>query len=311
MNRRLRNENGQTMVFMAVSIAALLGMSAFVLDVGSWFRADRETQSIADAAALAGAQALPEDAGAARALAREYANDKNSGSVTDADITISTTVMGNDTIQVRAKDQADSFFAKILGFGTIDVGSAAKARSGLPSEAKYVAPIAVDEEYEGLQCVLNPPCSGDQLDLVKLFGNGQGPSGNFTLLDLRYGGNGAPGNSELADWMVNGMPDAMPLGIYEGAPGAKFNSGPFQDALASMYGEEVLLPVYRKPITQQGSGAQYNIVGWVGFVPTGASGGGSSGKVFGNFTRFIAQGLQATGGGGSEDFGVRVVQLVE
>ena len=42
--------------------------SAMVLDVGSWFRAQRATQSAADAAALAAAQGLPGDTGLASAL---------------------------------------------------------------------------------------------------------------------------------------------------------------------------------------------------------------------------------------------------
>ena len=51
---RLRNERGQAAVLSVVFIAALLGAIALVLDVGSWFRAQRATQSAADAAALAG-----------------------------------------------------------------------------------------------------------------------------------------------------------------------------------------------------------------------------------------------------------------
>ena len=39
----------------------LLGMAAVGIDVGSWYQAQRHDQSVADAAALAGAQALPDD----------------------------------------------------------------------------------------------------------------------------------------------------------------------------------------------------------------------------------------------------------
>ena len=61
MTRRLRtrSERGQMLAIMAVSIVALCACGAFVMDVGSWFRAHRATQSVADAAALAGAQKLP------------------------------------------------------------------------------------------------------------------------------------------------------------------------------------------------------------------------------------------------------------
>ena len=39
---RRRSERGQTLVFFVVILVALVGMTAFVLDVGSWFRADRQ-----------------------------------------------------------------------------------------------------------------------------------------------------------------------------------------------------------------------------------------------------------------------------
>ena len=73
-----RNERGQAMVLTVVFLVVLLGMAAMVLDVGSWYRADRDTQSTADAAALAGAQALPEDPATAVTLAQQYAA-KNGG----------------------------------------------------------------------------------------------------------------------------------------------------------------------------------------------------------------------------------------
>ena len=69
---RLRSEAGQAAVLSVVFMAALLGAVALVLDVGSWFRAQRATQSAADAAALAGAQELPESTGLASALATQY-----------------------------------------------------------------------------------------------------------------------------------------------------------------------------------------------------------------------------------------------
>ncbi len=60
---RLRNDRGQAAVLTVIFLVALLGAVAMVLDVGSWFRAQRATQSAADAAALAAAQALPESTG--------------------------------------------------------------------------------------------------------------------------------------------------------------------------------------------------------------------------------------------------------
>ena len=74
--KRISNDRGQAAVITVMFLATLLGAVAMVLDVGSWFREQRDTQSDADAAALASAQALPNDRGKASALASQYL-DKN------------------------------------------------------------------------------------------------------------------------------------------------------------------------------------------------------------------------------------------
>ena len=94
---RLRSEAGQAAVLSVVFMAALLGAVALVLDVGSWFRAQRATQSAADAAALAGAQELPESTGLASAIATQYLTANGGG---DGAITFSTRRLANDTINV-------------------------------------------------------------------------------------------------------------------------------------------------------------------------------------------------------------------
>ena len=47
------------MVLTALFMVVMVGMTAFVVDVGSWFRAQRATQSTVDAAALAGRSGAP------------------------------------------------------------------------------------------------------------------------------------------------------------------------------------------------------------------------------------------------------------
>ena len=74
--KRISNDRGQAAVLTVMFLAALLGAVAMVLDVGSWFREQRDTQSDADAAALASAQALPERPRPGEVLATQYL-DKN------------------------------------------------------------------------------------------------------------------------------------------------------------------------------------------------------------------------------------------
>ena len=301
----MRREHGQAAALTVLFMTVLLASAAAVIDVGSWFREDRATQRVADAAALAGAQALPENQGTARSLAVEFGG-KNGGGVAAGNVSFSTTVLAGDTINVSVQKPADSFFAKIVGINTVQVGSTATARAGVPSKARWAAPIAVDEKHPFLGCSPMESCFGPnnetELDLKKT-----GP-GAFRLLNLD-GSKGGTGSQNLADWILRGYEGYMPLDWYGSDPGAKFNSSNVKDALDARIGDEMLFPVYRKT---KGGGAnfEYEIVGWVGFVMLGYDANGSNGKLDGYFTKVIWEGLLSTTSS-SADFGVRSVALID
>jgi hypothetical protein len=292
-------------------MVGLLGFAGLSVDLGSWYHQQRAEQATADAAALAGAQVLPDDPPSAAALAMQYANANGAG-LSASDIVISSDRSPNDTISVRVGKAAPGVFTKLFGVNSVTVHASAAARSDGVSSAEYVAPVAVSSKHPMLGCTPSPCIGATQLDMVDLKAKG-GPNaaGNFSLLDLQIGTGGSVGDSTLAGWLTNGYDANMPLGVYTGVPGAKFNGSQFQMALAGRVGQEVLFPVYEPPIVLSGSNAEFNIIGWVGFQITGSSGGGNSGTIYGSFTRFIAQGLQATNPNSQSDFGVRAVQLVQ
>jgi Flp pilus assembly protein TadG len=316
---RTRNDHGQATVLTVLFLVVLLGMAALVLDIGSWYRADRATQSTADAAALAGAQALPGDSATANTLAQQYA--QKNGGIGSGGVTFSSKIVANDTIKVTVKRPAPTFFAKIFGKNSVTVGSTATARSEGVSSVKYVAPIVVHYKHPLLNCkgpAAKPTCNPDfgpthptTLDLEDLHqpGGGSG-SGAFGLLNLNYGDpNGNIGAGTLADWLLNGYEDELPLGTYYSAPSANFNNSQFLSSLDGVIGKEVLFPVYRL-LTGPGSNAKYDIIGWVGFVITSYNAGGSSGTLTGYFTSYTASGVQATTGG-NPYLGVHKVELVD
>jgi len=295
------NERGQAAVLTVVFLAALLGAVAMVLDVGSWFREQRSTQSTADAAALAAAQALPESPGNASALAAQYLA-KNGGGVSA--VTFSSGVLVNDTVSVTVNRDAPGIFSKLFGINSVNVHAKAMARAGNPDEARYAAPIAVDIKHPMLQC--KPlPCFGTAttLDLEKV-----GP-GAFRLLNLD-GSKGGTGGKIDAEWILRGFDGYMPLGWYGSDPGAAFNDSKFDAALNVRIGDELLFPVYDKTVGN-GSGFNYHVVGWVGFLVTGFDAkGGKKGTVDGHFVRLIWEGIQSTSSA-AKDLGVRAIELVE
>lgn len=295
----LRSDRGQATVLTIIFLTALLGAAALVLDVGSWFREQRGTQSTADAAALAAAQELPEFPGAAGTLAGSYVGKNGGGSQL---VTFSSGILANDTVTVNVERQAPGVFAKLFGIQSVTVGARATARTGPLAEARYAAPIGVDLKHPMLQCSPQP-CfeQATTLDLEKV-----GP-GAFRLLNID-GSQGGTGSATVGEWVSRGFDGYMPLGWYYSDPGAKFNSSHVRGAMDFRLGDELLFPVYDQT---RGNGAnfEYHVLGWVGFVVTDFDGNGNKGTIDGYFVRVIWEGIQSTSGAGN--YGARAVQLVE
>jgi hypothetical protein len=301
-----RNQKGQATVLTLVFLTVLLGMAALVLDVGSWYRADRSTQSTADSAALAGAQALPDSTASASTLASDYAN-KNGGGLDS--VNFSSSYGPDDTISVTVKRPASGVFTRLFGVNSINVGSKAAARTALVSQAKYVAPIVVKNMHPDLLGRVGCPCFGaGNQTTIPLAKNGA--PGAFDLLNLD-GTRGGTSPGTLASWMLNGYDGYLSLGQYYSDPGAKFNSSQMQNALQQRIGTVLLFPVYDN-LVGNGANAQYHVIGWVGFHLLSFDARGSSGSLTGYFTEVIWDGLQATSGSGQPpNFGARSVQLID
>jgi len=313
MNARTQSERGQATVLTLIFLVVLLGMAALVLDIGSWYRADRDTQSTADSAALAGAQSLPDDTGQAVSLASSYAG-KNGGGLQSA--TISSSIASNDTIKVKISRQSPGIFTKLFGHDSTTVGSSATARVAPLDQAMYVAPIVVNIQHPALHCggtQKRPiPCFGQptELDLLDLHKPGSGnAAGSFGLINLTGDPTGNVGAGTLAGWMERGYDHMMPLGKYDAAPSANFNNGQFQQALQDRIGDDVLFPIY-DTLTGPGSNAQYNVIGWIGFHVTSYHASGNTGWVRGWFTSVIWRGIQSTTSSGS-NWGSKTIQLVD
>lgn len=306
-----RDNRGQATVMTVIFLTVLCGMAALVLDVGSWYRADRALQAEADAAALAGAQALPDSTGDAALLATQYA-DKNGGGLDASGISFDGKVVANDTIKVQLTQPAPGFFAKILGVDTVTVAAHAAARSDSAGAAKYVAPIVVNWKHSALTSCNPSPCKyPTEIDLLDLHKPGRGDAaGSFGLINLDRTDSSSVGSGDLAAWITKGFDAYLPLGNYDAVPSSKFNSSQIIDALTLRKNTVLLFPIYQT-ITGPGDNAVYKIIGWVGFYVTGWDISGSSSAIYGHFTRRISEGLQVTSAGEVPDEGVRVIQLVD
>jgi Flp pilus assembly protein TadG len=302
--KRLRDESGQAMVMTAVFIVTAIGFVAFAVDVGSWYREHRQAQSTADAAALAGAQTLPQDPVQALALAQKYADDNGAG-VVPGGISFRSDYDPNDTVVVKVQRTAPGFFSNFFGIDSVNVGATAAARSGVPIEVKGAAPIVVSKfhpDLSGPGC----PCFHDEttLPLSKV-----GAPGGFGLMNLDVTGQNH-GESDFATWIDSGYDAYLALGKYVQETGAKFSGGATGNALDDRLGTELLFPVFDS-LTGTGSNAQYNIVGWVAFHLDGVKiNSGNDWTLSGYFTSVIWNGIQSNTNPNIPDFGVHTISLV-
>jgi hypothetical protein len=199
IRNKLTCERGQIAVIASFVLIAAIGMMAFVIDEGSVYQTRRNLQTIADSAALAGVQELPENPDLAVQTAINYAA-LNNFTISSSDITISGTYVNNDTITVRAVNpDAKLYFAGIFGQNSAQVGANAKAVIGSPSKVTGVLPWGFEE---------NNYTPGVEYTLK--FGSPPDPGpGNFGALAIDGGG-----ASIYKSTIINGATTPLSAGMW-------------------------------------------------------------------------------------------------
>jgi hypothetical protein len=156
--KKILDQKGQVAVIVVLLLVCLLGITALVIDLGSLYQTRASFQTVADSAALAGAQELPEDPDNAVQVAIGYAarHDVNIG---PDDVQILSTLSAfPDTIIVTPSDpDTPTYFAGVFGMETVEVGAYAEAMVGKPAQLSYVVPwLAVIPEGADWQDHLDP-----------------------------------------------------------------------------------------------------------------------------------------------------------
>jgi len=298
LSTRLRSDSGQAMLFVVVALLGLVGLVSLVVDGGSWFRTQRQVQTAADAAALAGAQNLPIDQTGARSTAISYAQKNFSG-------------IAAPTITFPSAAEIDVVAAKpvngiILPALNATARAHARAQVSAPSSLKNVAPIAVYKDYACI--VTNPTCFGQTVVLGFDDDNPLDPTkSKFGLLDLDR--DGSAGTGDMKNWLDNGYPDFLPINtIYPPANGEK-NGIKSQLQSAADAHRVLLFPVY-DTATVPG----YHVIGWAAFVIDNiGKWAGKEHVLTGHFVTFLATDLAAGNPitDPSLDFGVHVITLTQ
>ena len=269
------------------------------MDVGAWLQGHRATQAVADASALAGAQALPADTSTATSVALDYST-KNGGGVAGGDIQFASNTFPNDTIQVQ--------------------GAAHRHRLPLPRARHLVRQphggcggARVQPRRRDVRCAVRHrqeravplgPAAPVTTCRRASTSSKVGPGG-FEIINID-GSRGGIGPQTLASWILDGLNQSMPLGWYFSDPGAKFNSSNVKNAMNSRIGTVLLFPVY-DAIQGNGSNLQYRVVGWAGFHMTGWNAQGNNATISGYLKHVAWEGRPSTSA--TNYFGAVVVKL--
>jgi Flp pilus assembly protein TadG len=143
---RIRHETGQVLVFTLVFMVVLVGMVGFAVDVGHAYLVQRQLQSGVDAAALAGAQELPDQAAVTNAATQYGPDSKNPPTANDNSSTTvemrcvksapgcSATFNTFNAVKVTSTSDVKTFFARVLGIDSLKVTATATACSPCSSK---------------------------------------------------------------------------------------------------------------------------------------------------------------------------------
>ena len=154
-----QDERGASLMMVAVSMVAILGMAALAIDVGMLYEAKAQAQNAADSGALAGAGSLilaPTDANLARDTAQDFAEKhqivkQDVMIVPGADIVVD---LVNKQVTVTARRTAargnalPTYFAKVLGWDFVDVEATATAEVDAASAASCLKPWAIPDAFD-------------------------------------------------------------------------------------------------------------------------------------------------------------------
>ena len=148
-----RSEQGATSVIIALSLTALLGLAALVVDMGVAYIKTAETQTAADAAVMAAGLMLPvgKDDTARRAAmeqtVREYLVKNGVKAETAAEVTFAQEQDGYyHAVGVNVPATSETGFAKIFGIREVTFTRGAEARTIPCTTLSDAVPLSVQEE---------------------------------------------------------------------------------------------------------------------------------------------------------------------
>jgi Flp pilus assembly protein TadG len=171
-HRTIKDQRGQVLPWMAMTMALLIGMTGFAIDVGHAMLVHTQLQNSSDAAALAGAETLPATTAQSTAMAySSMAGDKNVGGVYGTTTTTVTVVCLNklinayieclppanaNAVRVTQSVAVPMYFLRVFGIGNMTVRTTSTAASkgaiSTPHNIAIIVDTTLSMYYQDQSC---------------------------------------------------------------------------------------------------------------------------------------------------------------
>lgn len=192
LKRLKKNEQGNAIVLVTLALGGLLLIVGLVIDGGHLFMTKSHLQKTANAAALSGAQEIPNsDADVNNVVDRIIEEHGETGTQNQVNLDV------EHQLEVELSKDVPLFFSKLFGIENVPIHVNAKAALNPMAKAKGAVPLGIDESVE-----LN---YGETYSLKVDAGDSE--AGNFGVLEL-----GGPGANTYGDNLMNGFDESIEIG---------------------------------------------------------------------------------------------------
>jgi len=160
LSKLFKEQMGQILPWVAVMMVSLLGLAGLGIDTGRVYIIHRQLQSATDAAALAGAQQMPDGdySGVAKSFSSGTGNSNNSSAFTPKTAVVTplcvkflkdqglpcTGPAAANAIQIQQTASVPMFFASVLGFRTLDISATSTAAMRGSKPLPYNVAVILD-----------------------------------------------------------------------------------------------------------------------------------------------------------------------
>ena len=267
--RNLSGERGSITIFTGLAMLVILGMGAFVTDLGIGYIKANEVQNAADAAALAGAEELPllDDSQWNPVVVSEAEAYAQKNGIDNIDVIPVKNASGKIVgVKVEAHKIVDNTLIKAISSSndTIDIHRDATARIFTVTEVSKgsgLVPIGINAD------VFKTPGFNGNIPLDIDPSDESAVKYGWMFFDKAYGDeNNNNSNKKLKDWMEKGYDGTIKIG--DELPWTNGTRASTVQEYNKLVGKEVLAPVYEVINITEGKNkkedtANVKIVGFV------------------------------------------------